>query len=130
MENLEQINEAVKKIKNFGIKVALDDFGQGYSSLTELRELDIDAIKIDKVFIDKINKLDENELITEEIIAAGHKLRLTIIAEGVETEKQYNYLKNSGCDIIQGFYISKPLEKEEAIDFLKKHNKTQCLNNS
>jgi sensor c-di-GMP phosphodiesterase-like protein len=90
--------------------------------MARLRDLNIDIIKIDKYFIDRIGRrdVDQRELISPDIISMAHKLGLKVVAEGVETQLQKEFLINNDCDIIQGYYYSRPLPEEAAIDFLKK----------
>jgi EAL domain-containing protein (putative c-di-GMP-specific phosphodiesterase class I) len=114
LEDVDSINEKLGMLKDLGIKISLDDFGTGYSSLSELRELNIDVVKIDKKFIDRIIDDPKESLIIPEIISMAHKIGLSVVAEGVETESQKEYLKDAGCDIIQGYLIGAPLSREEA----------------
>ena len=103
------------------IAISLDDFGTGYSSFSRLAELNIDTVKIDKFFIDKISDTTERELIISDIISMAHKIGLSVVAEGVEDERQKAYLQKYGCDIIQGYLLSKPLPEESAINFLRRY---------
>jgi EAL domain-containing protein (putative c-di-GMP-specific phosphodiesterase class I) len=118
-----EISKITDILKASGIKILIDDFGTGYSSFARQRELNIDCIKIDKSFVDGIMKLEEEETITGDIISMVHKMGHCAIAEGVEHEKQMQYLKNNKCDKVQGYFISKPLDAEEAIEFLINYNK-------
>ena len=118
MENFDLINDKLKEIRKTGILIALDDFGTGFSSLSRLRELNIDYVKIDKCFIDKITENNDESLITADIISMSHKVGLSVVAEGVEKEGQIKYLAKNGCDILQGYYISRPLAENKAIDFI------------
>lgn len=120
LENFALVNEKLQEIKERGALISLDDFGTGFSSLARLREMNIDIVKIDKYFIDKISMNPEHELITADIISMAHKLGLKTVAEGVETSAQMEYLKNHNCDFVQGYYVSKPLSSEHALEFLKK----------
>ena len=122
MESPDLITEKLQCLRAEGISIALDDFGTGYSSLGYLRNLPIDTLKIDKLFIDDIDKNDSKSVITDSIISLGHKIGLSVISEGVETENQIQYLKNYHCDIIQGYYYSKPLPADEIESFIEKHN--------
>ncbi|MEY4505329.1 MAG: hypothetical protein RL154_1629, partial [Pseudomonadota bacterium] len=109
-------------LRALGIKLALDDFGTGYSSLTYLKRLPIDVIKIDKSFVDELPFSAEDVAISKAIIALGKALNLMVLAEGVERENQYKFLKEQDCDIYQGYYMSRPLDAiafEKA--FLKIH---------
>ncbi len=114
-----EINKILGELKSYGINIAIDDFGTGYSSLARERELNVNCLKIDKYFIDKLLVLDPNEAITSDIISMAHKLGHCAVAEGVEYDKQLQYLKDHNCDKIQGYLISKPLDAEAAIELLK-----------
>jgi EAL domain-containing protein (putative c-di-GMP-specific phosphodiesterase class I) len=96
-----------------GIKIALDDFGTGYSSLSYLKSFPIDVLKIDQSFIREMTLESKDARLASAIIEMGHSLGQKIIAEGVETEQQLEYLVNRGCDIIQGYFFSKPLPVKE-----------------
>lgn len=117
--NYEEINRIIGGLKDSGIQIAIDDFGTGYSSLARERELNVNCLKIDKSFIDKLMCLDAKDTITSDIISMAHKLGHCVIAEGVEHEKQRQYLHSWGCDRIQGYLIGKPLDEEAAIGVLK-----------
>lgn len=110
MEQFEDNIRKLHELRDLGVRIALDDFGSGYSSLTYLKKLPITALKIDKAFIDDIAIGDST--ITGSIIEMAHDLGLVVVAEGVETETQFAYLKQKGCDIIQGYLISRPLTPE------------------
>lgn len=116
----QEINRIIGKLKDLGLSIAIDDFGTGYSSLSRERELNINCLKIDKYFINNLMIIDADKAITGDIISMAHKLGHSTVAEGVEHEKQIEYLKNNGCDKIQGYFISKPLDEDDAIHFLKK----------
>ena len=119
IENFELINQKLEDVKNMGITVSLDDFGTGFSSFARLRDLNIDIVKIDKQFIDNISVKKESNLISEDIISMVHKVGLEVVAEGVETDIQMQYLKKHDCDIIQGYLVSRPLAEDRAIEFLE-----------
>lgn len=123
--NYTDINITLGKLKNFGYHIALDDFGTGYSSLSLERELNIDCIKIDKLFINRLEVLKEEEAITSDIISMAHKLGHCVVAEGVETEKQLKYLKNVGCEMAQGFFFSEAVNETKAIEMLLERNRTK-----
>jgi PAS domain S-box-containing protein len=124
--NFQEINTILGELKDAGLYIAIDDFGTGYSSLARERELNINCLKIDKYFIDKLLLVDPDKAITSDIVSMAHKLGHCAIAEGVEHEKQRHYLLNCGCDKIQGYLISKPLGEEAAIELL---NKQIIINN-
>ena len=119
MTSLDIAIEKLQALKEYGIKIALDDFGTCYSSLNYLRQLPIDILKIDKCFIDDIGG---NKDIVAEIIAIGRKMGIEVVAEGVETAKQLQYLTEHQCDIVQGYLFSRPLPIDQLIDLLNKHN--------
>lgn len=119
MDNFEIINEKLYTLKEMGIEILIDDFGTGYSSLSRESELHVNGLKIDKYFVDKIIEQDKDKIITGDIISMAHKLGHFVVAEGVECEKQYQYLVDNSCDYIQGYYISKPLDEEDAQNLLK-----------
>lgn len=112
------INAVLGQIKQHGIKIAIDDFGTGYSSFARERELNVDCLKIDKCFIDNLLTIREEEAVTGDIISMAHKLGHCVVAEGVEQELQMQYLRKYGCDMIQGYLISKPLDEELALELL------------
>ena len=114
IENFELINQKLEDVKYMGITVSLDDFGTGFSSFARLRDLNIDIVEIDKQLIDNISVKKESNLISEDIISMVHKVGLEVVAEGVETDIQMQYLKKHDCDIIQGYYFSRPLEAKDA----------------
>ena len=114
-EDIDLFRSTFEKLRNFGFRILMDDFGTGYSSLMMLHNVPIDVIKLDKSFIDDYAD-EKGRCIIQCVLNLAGMLQLPIVAEGVETEEQYLYLKKSKCDMIQGFYFSKPLPKEE---FLK-----------
>ncbi|SHH94191.1 ABC transporter substrate binding protein [Clostridium grantii] len=123
LKNFDLNRAKLEQIKSMGIKVSLDDFGKGYSSLYYLRNLPIDTLKIDKSFIDDIITNDNESTIkdlTESIILIAHKVGLKVIAEGVEMPMQLMKLKEYKCDFMQGYYVSKPIEEKLVCEFLKK----------
>jgi EAL domain-containing protein (putative c-di-GMP-specific phosphodiesterase class I) len=111
----ELIEERITEFHDQGIKFAIDDFGTGYSSLAYLQQLDVDFIKIDKAFIDKIETA-EGLALCKAIVDLSHALGLQLIAEGVETETQLHLLEQIGCEYAQGYFFSKPVPKG---DFLR-----------
>ena len=122
MDNYKMVNSKLKELRGYGIRISLDDFGTGHSSLSRLKNLNIDYLKIDKSFVDHIVNLDEDILINS-ILSLAKELNLKVIAEGVEEEIQREYLKDKGCDIIQGYLFSRPIEEHKAISLIKNINK-------
>ncbi len=114
----EELNRILDQISDRGIKVSIDDFGTGYSSLARERELNINCLKIDKYFIDKLLSLDGKEAIVGDIISMAHKLGQEVVAEGVEYESQKQYLTEHSCDYMQGYLFSKPVSMEKAIELI------------
>jgi PAS domain S-box-containing protein len=127
-ENMHEVNKILESLKGCGIKIALDDFGKEYSSLAREREMNIDFVKIDKYFIDKLLEIDPEKAITSDIISIGHKMQHCVVAEGVEEERQLEYLRAHGCDRAQGYLISRPLDKDAALEFLAKWDDIELLN--
>ncbi|MDD7794196.1 putative bifunctional diguanylate cyclase/phosphodiesterase [Clostridium sp. 'White wine YQ'] len=113
IKSLDRSIKTLEKLKKLGVKVSLDDFGTGYSSLNYLKNLPIDNLKIDKSFINDIAISDNSKHILTGIIQLAHMLNLKVIAEGIETDEQYEILKKINCDIAQGFLLSKPISKNE-----------------
>ena len=122
LNNYEDINKKLGNLRKQGIRVAIDDFGVGYSSFARVEELNADYVKLDKCFIDKLLLLDHDKAIISDIISMAHKLGHFVVAEGVEYEEQRKYLATYDCDFLQGYLLSKPLDYEEAIAFLKRTN--------
>ncbi|MGE7952669.1 sensor domain-containing protein [Lysinibacillus xylanilyticus] len=115
-------NETVSKLvrlKKMGFKISIDDFGTGYSSLSYLVRFPLDCLKIDRSFIQHIGSLDEKQAVVDAIIQMSHRLKMKVVAEGVEHAQQVDILRKMNCDIIQGYYYSKPLPLHELIEFME-----------
>ena len=119
MEDYEDAISVLKCLKDKGFRISLDDFGTGYSSLSYLKDMPIDTLKIDKSFVDTILTDESTSIITDAVITMVKKLGLETIAEGVETQEQYEYLKRMNCDNIQGYLLGKPMDKEKIIELLE-----------
>ena len=113
MKDLNYIVDTLKRLKALNVRIAIDDFRTDYSSLSYLKQLPLDRIKIPKCFIDGIGKNAADESIISSIIVLGKKLGLDLIAEGVETSTQLEFLKTQMCDEIQGFYYYKPMSTKD-----------------
>ena len=113
MRNPEHAVKLLNGLKAMGIRLSLDDFGTGYSSLSYLKRFPLDSVKIDRAFIQDLPGDVDDAAITRAIIAMAHSLRLKVIAEGVETEEQLRFLRELGCDEMQGYYFSRPLPEDE-----------------
>jgi EAL domain-containing protein (putative c-di-GMP-specific phosphodiesterase class I) len=113
MHDVQRTIDILKKLKQMGVRVAIDDFGTGYSSLSALKQLPLDTVKIDGSFISDVSSSVEDRGLTEAVIAVGKSLSLTVVAEGVETEDQADFLRSHACDQFQGFYINQPMPAQE-----------------
>jgi EAL domain-containing protein (putative c-di-GMP-specific phosphodiesterase class I) len=113
MYNPQKTIAIFKELQEIGIKISIDDFGTGYSSLAYLRQLPLDELKIDRSFVNAITTNPDDAIIVRTIIAMAHSLNLSVIAEGVETEEQYNFLQSLNCDEIQGYLFSRPVPPED-----------------
>ena len=113
IQSPEQAITLLSKLKEMGIRLSIDDFGTGYSSLSYLKRLPIDAVKIDRSFIRDLPDDNDDAVITRAIIAMAHSLKLSVIAEGVETDAQLAFLRQHGCDEMQGYYFSKPVPADQ-----------------
>ena len=120
MQDVDRSVEIMREFKELGGTISIDDFGTGYSSLAYLKKFPLDKLKIDKSFVDEIDKNMEDEGLAKTIITMGHGLGLAVVAEGVESRMQLAKLKELECDIIQGFYYSHPLPADELTKLLKK----------
>lgn len=120
IKNTEATKNIIKELKAFGVKVALDDFGTGYSSLSYLKDLDIDTLKIDKSFIDGITLKSANDAIVKSLIFLSKEVNINIVAEGVETKEQLNFLLQQECQQIQGYIYSRPVSETKFKSLLKK----------
>lgn len=118
MESYEAIEERLKLLKSKGIRIALDDFGKGYSSLNYLKQLPISTLKIDKSFVDTISIDDKKKSLADLIVKIGRTMGLCVVAEGVETHEQLNYLIKHKCTTIQGYLFSRPIPREKVMDFI------------
>jgi EAL domain-containing protein (putative c-di-GMP-specific phosphodiesterase class I) len=126
LANAEAMVSVVRDLKALGITVAIDDFGTGYSSFSYLKQLQLNKFKIDRSFIRDIAVNPEDATITSAIISMAKSLKLKVIAEGVETEAQMEFLRSHHCDEIQGYYFSRPLSVEEVPIKLKRLGIWRC----
>lgn len=120
VQDKDHAQEVLRGLKNLGLEISLDDFGTGYSSLSYLTQFPIDKIKIDHSFIRPIENEDEEYPVTKGIIELAHKIKLDVIAEGVETTAQLKYLQKHQCEIIQGYIFGKPVDGKKFAEYLKK----------
>ena len=130
IEDFEEVTDKLLVLKDYGFKISLDDFGTGYSSLSYLKGLPIDTLKIDKSFIDTVISDYNTRIITESIIHMVKRLGYETVAEGVETKEQYAYLKSMECDIIQGYFLSRPIPPEQVEELLERvDDRRNCAGN-
>ena len=113
MKDVDSTIAAIRRLNGYGVKVSIDDFGTGYSSLAYLRKFAVNAIKIDKSFVDDIGTDRNAEAICSAILRLGQSLGTRIIAEGVENERQLEFLRRRHCDEVQGYLLGKPVTGQE-----------------
>ena len=121
MDNTEYVIALLSEIKSMGVRLAVDDFGTGYSSLSYLKQFPVDVLKIDRAFIAGLPEDKDDVALVEAIVAMAHSLNLQVVAEGVETAEQLAFLSSLGCDLIQGYYFSKPLPFAQFEAYLRVH---------
>lgn len=113
LDHADNACKTLQALRDLGVQLAIDDFGIGYSSLHYLKQFPIDTLKMDRTFVKGIISDADDAAIVEAIIGLGHSLRLKVVAEGVETEKQLSYLRDRGCDEVQGFFFSSPIPSDD-----------------
>lgn len=116
----DEVLRMLEQLKAMRLKVSLDDFGTGNSGLSYLKQISIDRLKIDRSFVNNISISRSDEVIIESIIAMAQSLNCKVLAEGVETQAQYDFLKHRNCDEVQGFLYSKPITPDEVATYLQK----------
>lgn len=119
MANAQQTSEKLQAFRDLGVTLAIDDFGTGYSSLAYLKRLPINTLKIDKEFVDDLSHGSEDAAITTTVLAMARSLGLNVVAEGVETQAQLDFLRLHRCDEIQGYWLSRPLEADQCLAFIR-----------
>jgi diguanylate cyclase (GGDEF)-like protein/PAS domain S-box-containing protein len=123
MQHVDIAAEKAAAMKQLGIRLAIDDFGTGYSSLSQLKRFPIDTLKIDRAFVRDIPESADDTAITKAVVSLGKALGVRVVAEGVETAAQHQFLRDNGCDEMQGFFFSKPCHPDALADLLKKPHK-------
>jgi EAL domain-containing protein (putative c-di-GMP-specific phosphodiesterase class I) len=121
MSHVDEAIATLKSLQSAGAQIAVDDFGTGYSSLAYLKRFPIDALKIDQSFVRDVTTNADDAAIAMAIIQLAHSLGLKVIAEGVETSEQLQFLRQNRCDEMQGYFFRPPLRAEEFADLLKEH---------
>jgi len=117
-EDYGSLSAGIRQLQEAGIRIALDDFGTGFSSLAMLRDLPIDELKIDKAFVDDLETRDGARKLVQSIMAIGRHHNMRVVAEGVETRRQFDMLREDGCDVFQGFLFARPLPLEDLLEVL------------
>ena len=105
--------DTLHQLRNMGVEIAIDDFGTGYSSLSYLKRVPVSILKIDRSFIDGLPDDPEDVALVEAILVMAHSLNLKVVAEGVETKEQHEFLRTRHCDMVQGYYFSRPVPENE-----------------
>ena len=126
MDRADSTVRILNDLKEIGVKLSLDDFGTGYSSLSYLKRFPLDVIKIDRSFVKDIHRQADSQAIVKAIVAMARSLKLSVIAEGVETHEELKFLKHNGCDAIQGYYFSPPLPALDATRLMEESRKLVC----
>lgn len=114
-DNIKDIEVNINHLRSIGVEIAMDDFGTGYSTLARLKEIPIDYLKLDKTFIDKMTKDSEEEIMVKSVITLAKTFGLKVLAEGIETQEQFELLQDLDCDYGQGYYMSKPVTPDKII---------------
>ncbi|WP_340123901.1 EAL domain-containing protein [Methylobacter svalbardensis] len=121
MNDVDNAIDKIKQLKTLGYAFSIDDFGTGYSSLSYLKHLPVDQLKIDKSFIEDITKNEDDAIFVGTIIAIAQHMHLDVVAEGVESKMELEFLQENGCLCYQGYYFSKPLPEDQFFEhWLKK----------
>ena len=121
LDDSPEVNTYIQAISDCGVRLSVDDFGTGFSALSYLKNYPVSTVKIDRSFIMDLPGDKENAVLVQAIIAMAHGLRLEVIAEGVETAEQWEYLRSLECDFVQGYYFGKPMPQADFEDFLVEH---------
>ncbi|MDX5328785.1 MAG: EAL domain-containing protein [Marinobacter sp.] len=127
MHDPDYAQRCLRELNQLGISFALDDFGTGFSSLSNLQHLPISLVKIDKSFVQELGQSADAEHIIRAIISLAHSLQISVVAEGVETESQLEFLRQQHCDEIQGYYFARPMPWDDLVQFLNRRNQSACL---
>jgi EAL domain-containing protein (putative c-di-GMP-specific phosphodiesterase class I) len=113
LDNIDSAVDKMNALKDAGVRFSMDDFGTGYSSLSYLTQLPLHQLKIDQSFVHKMHDKPVNAVIVQTIIGMANNLDIEVIAEGVETAEQFEFLKNQGCPLFQGYYFGKPVPESD-----------------
>jgi EAL domain-containing protein (putative c-di-GMP-specific phosphodiesterase class I) len=127
LEDLTVAQPVLDDLAAFGVGIHIDDFGTGYSSLSYLAKLPVQTIKIDQDFVAQLSDSDANSRVIEAIVALGKAMQLEVVAEGVETDQQYATVRRLGCDLVQGYFIAKPMPADQLLTWINGYEDTQSI---
>ena len=127
LEDLTVAQPLLDDLAAFGVGIHIDDFGTGYSSLSYLAQLPVQTIKIDQAFVRQLSDSDANNRVVEAIIALGKAMQLVVVAEGVETDQQYAIVRRLGCDLVQGYFIARPMSADQLMTWVDGYEDTQSI---
>jgi EAL domain-containing protein (putative c-di-GMP-specific phosphodiesterase class I) len=119
VQDAESAERVLSALRNRGVRLSIDDFGTGWSSLTYLQQFPVDEIKLDRSYVGKVDRDEGSASIVGALVGMAHSLGLTVTAEGVETQAQLEFLRSQGCDAAQGYYFSRPVPPAEAVEVLR-----------
>lgn len=127
LEDLTVAEPLLQDLSAFGVGIHIDDFGTGYSSLSYLAQLPVQAVKIDRTFVSKLAESETTVRVVQAVVALGKAMNLKVVAEGVETDQQYAIVRRLGCDLVQGFFVAKPMPADRFMTWCGGHEDTQSL---
>lgn len=122
MRDLDSTRFVLAKLSEIGVKLAIDDFGSGYSSLKYIKELPVSYLKIDGGFVKNLKRGSGDVMIVDAVCKLGHSFGLNVVAEGVETEESFQITRELGCDLLQGYYLSRPVDSSQFCKILKQYS--------
>ena len=128
LEDLSVAEPALRDLSAYGVGIHIDDFGTGYSSLSYLAQLPVQALKIDRSFISQVADSDSTRRVVQAIVALGKALNLGVVAEGVETDRQFAHVRRLGCDVVQGYFIAKPMPGSHLMRWCQGYESTESFN--
>jgi len=127
LEDLTMARPVLNDLAAYGVGIHIDDFGTGYSSLSYLAQLPVQTIKIDQAFVAQLSESQASSRVIEAIVALGKAMQLEVVAEGVETDQQYAIVRRLGCDLVQGFFVAKPMPADQMVTWVGGHNETNTI---
>jgi EAL domain-containing protein (putative c-di-GMP-specific phosphodiesterase class I) len=127
LEDLTVAEPLLQDLSAFGVGIHIDDFGTGYSSLSYLAQLPVQAVKIDRTFVSKLAESETTVRVVQAVVGLGKAMNLKVVAEGVETDQQYAIVRRLGCDLVQGYFVAKPMPADRFITWCGGHEDTQSL---